>query len=193
MSAAFVSGALAPSFLAPEGVKRFAGFAAIAVLGTVVMAIAAKITVPFFPVPMTLQTLAVFGIAAAFGRNLAVATMLLYIAEGFMGLPVFAGVVAGPAYMAGPTAGYLVGFVAAAAIIGTAADKGWSVNPIKMAGAMLVADAVIFALGFAWLATLIGPEKAFLGGVVPFVLADVVKIVLASALVAALWKVLKRA
>lgn len=193
MSSASLSGALAPSFLAPEGVKRAAGFFALAVLGTLVMAIAAKITVPFFPVPMTLQTLAVFGIAAAFGRNLAVATMLLYIFEGLVGLPVFAGAVAGPAYMAGPTAGYLVGFVIAAALIGSAADRGWSVNPLKMTGAMLVADVVIFALGFAWLATLIGPEKAFQFGVLPFVLGDIVKIVLASAVVAALWKVFKRA
>ena len=185
-------GSFAESQLTTDKTKRMIGYVALVLLGTLVMAIAAKIKVPFFPVPMTLQTLAVFGIAAAYGQKLAVATMLAYIFEGLIGLPVFAGAIAGPAYMAGPTAGYLAGFVVAAAIVGWAADKGWSRNPVKMFGTMLAADVIVFALGFAWLATLIGAGKAFEFGVMPFVLGDIVKIALASAIVAALWKVFRR-
>ena len=193
MITATSNGSLAQTYLPKTETNRMLGSVALTVVGTIIMALAAKTSVPFSSVPMTLQTLAVFGIAAAYGRNLAVATMMLYIAEGLVGLPVFAGAVAGPAYMAGPTAGYLVGFVAAAAIVGTAADKGWGAHPLKMFGTMLAADVVVFALGFAWLATLIGPEKAFNFGVLPFVLGDIVKIALASAIVPAVWKVLKRA
>ena len=162
------------------------------IAGTAILALAAKVQVPFFPVPMTLQTLAIFVISAAYGRNLAVATMVLYLIEGLAGLPVFAGFVAGPAYMMGPTGGYLAGFVVAAFIIGSAADAGWSRSPLKMAGAMLVGAAAIFALGFAWLATIIGAQSAFTAGVLPFVLADLVKVAIASLLVAALWKVFRK-
>ena len=98
-------------------------------IGTAVLTLSAKIQVPFWPVPITLQTLAVMLIAATYGSRLAVATMLAYIAEGALGLPVFANTppqIAGPAYLIGPTAGYIWGYVAAAAIIGFAADRGWS-------------------------------------------------------------------
>ena len=192
MFATTISGSFAQTRILPQFASKTIGFVLLALLGSAIMAVAAKVTVPFFPVPMTLQTLAIFGIAAAYGRNLAVATMVLYLAEGLIGLPVFAGAVAGPAYMMGPTGGYLAGFVIAAMIVGWAADKGWSRNALKMALAMLIADAVVFGMGFAWLASHIGADKAFAFGVVPFVLGDVVKILLASALVAALWKVIRR-
>lgn len=192
MSVTLANGSIAQTHLTRSWANRTMGFVVLALVGTAIMAIAAKIQVPFYPVPMNLQTLAVFGIAAAFGRNLAVATMLLYLLEGFAGLPVFAGPAAGPAYFTGPTAGYLAGFVIAAFIVGTAADKGWSQSAGKMFGAMLVADVIVFALGFAWLATLIGSTKAFEFGVAPFVLADILKIAIASLAVAGFWKVWKR-
>ena len=184
---------LAETHLEESWSNKMLGFAVLAIAGTIVMAIAAKIQVPFFPVPMTLQTLAVFLISAAFGRNLAVATMVLYIIEGLFGLPVFAGFEAGPAYMAGPTAGYLAGFVVAAFVIGSSADMGWSRNVLKIGGAMVLGAALIFALGFAWLSTLIGAEKAFQFGVVPFALADLVKIAIAALVVSGIWKVWKKA
>ncbi|MEN0040314.1 MAG: biotin transporter BioY [Pseudomonadota bacterium] len=187
------SAALAPSFLPSEGTSRLIRQAGLVVLGTVLMTVAAKTQVPFFPVPQTLQTLAVFAIAAAYGRNLAVITMLAYLAQGLMGWPVFSGAAAGPAYMAGPTGGYLVGFVVAAAIVGAAADRGLSKRPFAMFGTMLVADIIVFVLGFFWLSTLIGASKALEFGVVPFVLGDLVKIALASAVIAAVWKLLRRA
>lgn len=192
MSSALVNGSLAQTFLNRSWSNKAVGFVVLAILGSLVLTIASKIQVPFFPVPMTLQTLAIFAISAAYGRNLAVATLLLYLAQGYMGLPVFAGAAAGPLYFAGPTAGYLVGFVVAAFIIGSAADKGWSANALKMGAAIVVADVVIFALGFAWLSTLIGAEKAFAFGVVPFVLSDLLKIAIAALAVAGVWKVWDR-
>lgn len=184
--------ALAPTLVGDNSTQRWVSYALLAIGGSLIMALAAKIQVPMFPVPMTLQTLAIFGIAAAYGRNLAVATILLYLAEGLVGLPVFAGAAAGPAYFAGPTAGFLVGFIASAAIVGEAADRGWGESFWKMSLAMLIGNAVVFALGFLWLATLIGPAKALALGVVPFVLGGLVKIALASGIVAALWSVVRR-
>ena len=106
-----------PSERDPRGRPRAGGpallrGAALAFLGALVLAASAKIEVPFYPVPMTLQTLAVLTLGALFGARLAAATVALYLAEGLVGLPVFAGAVAGPAYLAGPTGGYLVGFLA---------------------------------------------------------------------------------
>ena len=95
--------------------------------GSVLLWISAKVQVPFWPVPMTLQTLAVLGLAAALGRRLGVAAVVLYLMEGALGLPVFAGTPEkgiGLAYMAGPTGGYLAGFVLAAFIVGTLAERG---------------------------------------------------------------------
>ncbi|MEL7273075.1 MAG: biotin transporter BioY [Pseudomonadota bacterium] len=189
---ALTNAALAPTLVADRGLNRTVTNIALVVVGTAIMALAAKIQVPFFPVPMTLQTLAVFAIAAAYGRNLAVATILLYLAEGAMGLSVFAGPEAGIAYMMKGTAGYLVGFVVAAAIIGEAADRGVSQRPITMFGVIVAADVIVFALGFVWLSTLIGAEKAWQFGVVPFVLGDLFKIALATAAIALGWKLLKR-
>lgn len=174
-------------------------------IGTAVLTLSAKIQVPFWPVPITLQTLAVMLIAATYGSRLAVATMLAYIAEGALGLPVFANTppqIAGPAYLIGPTAGYIWGYVAAAAIIGFAADRGWSRSVPKLFAAMLAGEIVLFGMGFAWLAwfaTLssgaigMGAEKALAAGVTPFLLADLLKLTLAALAVPAAWRLLRPA
>jgi biotin transport system substrate-specific component len=171
-------------------------------IGTAILAISAKVQVPFWPVPMTLQTLAVMLIGATYGSRVAVATVLAYIAEGALGLPVFANTppqIAGPAYLIGPTAGYIWGWVAAAAIIGYAADKGWSRSVPKMFAAMLAGEIVLFGMGFVWLAwfaTLssgavgMGAEKALAAGVTPFLLADALKLTLAALAVPAAWRLL---
>ena len=173
-------------------------------MGTAILAISAKIQVPFWPVPMTLQTLAVMLIGATYGSRLAVATVLAYIAEGAIGIPVFANTppqIAGPAYLIGPTAGYIWGWVAAAAIIGYAADRGWSRSVPKLAAAMLAGEVVVFGLGFAWLAwfaTLssgavgMGAGKALAAGVTPFILADLLKLALATLAVPAVWQLVDR-
>jgi biotin transport system substrate-specific component len=170
---------------------RLAKMALLGVLGSAAIAIAAHIKVPFYPVAMTMQTLVIFTLAAAYGRNLAVATLLLYIVEGAMGAPVFTGG-AGLAYlMSGPTTGYLVGFVIAAAIVGEVADRGFSTKPFALFAAMLVGEVVILALGAAWLAYAFGFEKALAWGVGPFIVTDLIKIALASAIVPAVWALLR--
>jgi biotin transport system substrate-specific component len=193
MATATAFGPLASLTMPQEKNSRLAIQVVLVVAGSILMAISSKISVPFWPVPMTMQTLALFLISAAYGRNLAVATMLLYLAEGAIGLPVFAKG-GGLAYLAGPTAGYLVSYPLAAAIVGWAADRGFDRNPFKLAGAMLVAEIVILGMGAAWLAWVLGVDKAIAGGVGPFIVVDLVKIALASALVPAVWALLgKRA
>src|SRR6185437_5954307 len=110
------------------------------------------VSVPFYPVPLTLQTLAVMAIAAAFGARLGTLSVLAYLAEGLAGLPVFAKFAAGPLYLLGPTGGFLVGFILLAVIVGAAADRGFDRSPVKLFAALVVADAVVFVLGFVWLA-----------------------------------------
>jgi len=167
----------------------------LAVAGTLILTLSAKTKVVFGPVDMSLQTLAVFLIAASFGLRLGVATLLLYLVEGALGLPVFQGTPEkgiGIAYMFGPTGGYLVGFVAAAAIVGWAADRGWDRSVVKFLGVVLAAEVVMLAMGFGWLSGLIGLEKAWQFGVVPFIVPDLVKVALASASVPAVWSLLAK-
>jgi biotin transport system substrate-specific component len=181
--------------LPEKGVARWAAQIFLAVLGTLLLTLSAKTKVMLGPVDMSLQTLVVLLIAAAFGMRLGVATLLLYMAEGAMGFPVFQSTPErglGVAYMLGSTGGYLAGFVVMAAIVGWAADRGFDRSPIKLFGVMLAADAIMLAMGFAWLATLIGVEKAWLGGVAPFIVPDLIKVALAAALVPAVWSLLPK-
>lgn len=189
------TGSLARNLSSDNRFSRLAWFAFLAVGGALLLALSAKARVVLGPVDMSLQTLVVFLIAAAFGSRLAVATVVLYLAEGMAGYPVFQGTPEkgiGLAYMMGPTGGFLVGFVAAAAIVGWAADRGWDRNPFKLFGAVLAADVVLMGLGLAWLAMLIGADKAWQFGVQPFLLPELVKVALASAVVPALWTVYAR-
>ena len=176
---------LVASLWQARGSLRLARDAAFAVGGALALALSAKVQVAFYPVPMTLQTLVVLALGAAYGARLATATVSLYLAEGFLGLPVFAGALAGPGYMAGPTGGYLAGFLAAAALIGFVVDHGWDRSWPRLLAAMALGHAVIFAFGFSWLAVLVGPGKAFALGVAPFAAATVVKTLLACALIGA--------
>jgi biotin transport system substrate-specific component len=177
----------------------------LAIGGSIILALSAKVQVPFYPVPMTLQTFAVMTIAAAYGWRLAVATVGLYLLEGFVGLPVFANtppLIAGPAYFMGTTAGFLIGFLPAAFIVGYAAeDLGWDRSIPKLFAAMVAADAVVFALGFIWLAwfaqlssgaTGLGVERAWINGVFNFMLADLLKIALAAMVIPASWTLVER-
>ena len=192
------SPALAPSLLPQDRALRIAGMVLLAIAGSLLMWVSAKIKVDFYPlpVPMTLQTLALFGIAAAYGMRLGVATLALYLIEGALGLPVFAGTPEkgiGLAYMFGPTGGYLASYMIAAAIVGYAVDKGFGRNVFKLFGAMLVAEVVILGMGAAWLAYLLGTEKALASGVGPFIVTDLVKIALAACAVPAVTALFSRA
>lgn len=181
--------------LPQNGAARLATQLFLAIAGTLVLTLSAKTKVMLGPVDISMQTLAVLLIAAAFGMRLGVATLLLYMAEGAMGFPVFQSTPEkglGIAYMLGSTGGYLAGFVVMAAIVGWAADRGWDRHPIKLFNAMLVGEVVMMAMGFAWLALLIGPEKSWQFGVVPFIVGDLIKVALAASLVPAVWTLLKR-
>lgn len=156
--------------------------AAIVILGSAFMAVMTQISVPFYPVPITLQTLAVMLIGVTFGGRMAAATIALYLAEGMVGLPVFSNFGFGFAKLAGPTGGYLVGFLVAAAVMGFMADRGVTKSWLGMFATLLVGEVLIMALGFGWLASLIGAEKAFVGGVLPFLIGDAIKLVLAALL-----------
>jgi len=166
--------------------------AVLAVAGTVLLTISAKIQVPFWPVPMTMQTFAVLVLAMAFGPRLGVATVALYLTEGAFGLPVFAGPGIGLVYFAGPTGGYLIGFMAAAVVVGALARKGWDRNILSGLAAFLIGDVIIFAFGVGWLSIIVGLEKAFLAGMLPFLPGEAVKIALAAALLAASWRFVQR-
>ena len=181
--------------LPEKGAMRLTTQIFLALAGTLLLTVSAKTKVMLGPVDLSMQTLAVLLIGAAFGLRLGVATVLLYLAEGAAGLPVFQSAPEkgiGLAYMLGPTGGYLAGFVAMAVIVGWAADRGWDRNPLKLGGAMLAAEVAMMALGFAWLALLIGPEKSWQFGVLPFIAGDLIKVGLAAALVPAAWSLLRR-
>lgn len=154
--------------------------------GVAVLTVAAKVQIPFWPVPMTLHILAVMAISAYAGPRLAVATMLGYLMAGALGLPVFAGTPErgiGLAYMMGPTGGYLLGFVVAAWLVARLAKNRQFAGRFA---AMLVGLAVIYALGAAWLAKFVPFDQVFALGVAPFVLGDVIKAGIAALLGSAL-------
>ncbi len=177
--------------LPEQGALRILLFVLIALAGSWLLAISGQFKVPFYPVPTTMQTFVVLLIGATLGARLGLATVLAFLAQGAIGLPVFTGG-AGLAYMAGPTGGYLAGFAVAAWVVGLAAERGWAASPIRLFAVSLVGAGLILALGFAWLSTLIGAQQAWLAGVVPFLLGDLVKCVLAAALVPAAAGLLRR-
>ncbi|MEO3998478.1 biotin transporter BioY [Mesorhizobium sp. CAU 1732] len=195
MSAAILSRPLISLALPEKGVARYAVLATLAVAGTLLLTLSAKTRVILGPVDMSMQTFAVMAIAATFGLRLGVATLVLYMAQGAMGFPVFQaspekGV--GIVYMLGTTGGFLAGFVVMAAIVGWAADRGWDRNPVKLFGAMMVGEVVMMAMGFAWLAGLIGAAGAWQFGVAPFIVPDLIKVALAAAIVPAVWSLFAR-
>ena len=157
-------------------------------LGTALLTLSAKVNLPLPYVPMTLQTLAVLVIGAAYGAGLGTATVVVYLAEGAMGLPVFAGPVGGLAPLFGPTAGYLFGFVAAAFVTGWLSERGWDRSVLCLFVAMAFGHLLILAAGFGWLAfgMRLGVEKAWLVGIVPFIAASLIKNALGAALLPAI-------
>ena len=153
----------------------------IAFLGTILLAISSKIKIPFYPVPMTMQTLVVLLIGICFGWKLGVATISLYLFEGIIGLPVFSGSPekgVGVAYFTGPTMGYLVGFLITGFLAGRFIFDN---NYIKTFLKLVFATSFIYILGMLWLGALIGWDKPiFKLGAQPFLLAELVKILIAT-------------
>ena len=173
----------------------FARGAVLVLLGSALLTLSAKVQVPFWPVPMTLQSLVVLMLGAAYGWRLGGLTVLAYLAEGAAGLPVFANTppaAPGLAYFAGPTGGFLVGFVLAAMTTGVLAERGWDRTPLRLLAAMAIGHLVLFAPGVAWLSALFGSGKAWSAGIEPFLLATLLKTALAAALMQAGWSILRR-
>lgn len=166
--------------------------AVLAIAGSLLIWVSAKIQIPLQPVPLTLQTLAILVIGAAYGWRLGMVTVALYLAEGAAGLPVFAGPVGGFAYLLGGTGGYLTGFLFASGVVGWLAERGFSRNIITTAIAMFAGSVVIHAFGIAWLQSFIGWEKAAMIGSVPFFYGDLIKLALATAILPGAWFAVKK-
>jgi biotin transport system substrate-specific component len=183
-----------------ESARALAALATV-ILGTAVLTLSAKISVPVVPVPVTLQTFAVAALAAAFGWRIGVATVLLYIAEGLSGLPVFANG-GGPQYVFSPTFGFIVGYLPMAYVIGRVADWGASGKVVPLFGAMVAGDAICFVLGYLWLVAMSGGAtwidqsnvlgSAFAKAVQPFIVWDLVKMAFAAITVSGAWALLRR-
>lgn len=159
------------------------------VVGTLVLALSSYIEVPMIPVPLTMQTFATTLIGALYGWRLGAITIIAWLVEGALGLPVLAGGAAGAHHFVGPTAGYLFGFPLSGMVTGTLAAKGWhGGRPLLAFVAALLGNLACLLLGGIWLATMIGLEDAVLYGVTPFLIGALLKSVLAAAVLAALWR-----
>lgn len=157
------------------------------VLGTLVLAASSYIEVPMVPVPITMQTFAVTLIGALYGWRLGGMTIVAWLIEGALGLPVLSGGAAGAIHFVGPTAGYLFAFPLAGAVMGWLAERGWNgKRPVLAFVGMLAANGVCLAFGAAWLALSIGAEQAVTYGVVPFLIGAVLKSGLGAALLKAM-------
>jgi biotin transport system substrate-specific component len=152
--------------------------------GSALIAIAAQISipVPFSPVPLTLQPLAVLLVGVVLGATRGSAAVILYLLEGASGLPVFAGGHGGAMWLAGPTGGYLLAYPFAAFVAGWFSERGWGGSIARAVTGMMIALAVVYAGGWSWLAMMTDARAAFAAGVAPFIVADVVKIALGAAL-----------
>jgi biotin transporter BioY len=152
---------------------------ALIVAGSLLVALTAQIKIPLWPVPVTGQTFGVLLVGAFLGRRAGI-SLLLYLLEGALGLPVFAGGAAGFAYLTGPTGGFLLGFVAAAFVVGWLAEQGWDRRVETAVLAMLLGNLVIYLLGLPWLAVFTGWADVLPLGLIPFIPGDVVKVILAA-------------
>ncbi len=198
---AHASSSVAPTLfdtLTPPGLDVSASWVrkvAVVIVGSLLLTVSAKTSIPFLPVPMTLQTLVVLSLGMVLGPRLGAAAVLAYLAQGAFGLPVFAGTPEkgiGIAYMLQHTGGYLVGFVVAAFTVGLLAQRKWDRSMLTTIAAMLIGNAIIYAFGLMWLGTLMGWDKPIVAlGMTPFLLGDLAKTLIAAALLPALWKVLK--
>ena len=159
-------------------------------LGSLLLIASAKIKVPLYPVPMTLQPMAVLMIAMLFGRNLATLTVGLYIFKGIIGLPVFA-FGGGLIYLMGPTGGFILGFFASTFVVGYLADRGWGRKISLSIISMLIGMTIIYTLGIFQLALLKGFNFALLKGFYPFLLGDFYKLLLAGIVTPYIWKISK--
>ena len=153
--------------------------------------LSAKTKVDLYPVPMTMQPLAVLMIAMLCGRNISVAAVSLYLFQGIIGFPVFA-YGGGLPYLLGPTGGFLFGFLFASILIGELADRGWGKFLLKSVFAMLLGLFVIYTCGVFQLSILKGFDFAILNGLKPFIVGDLYKLILAALVLPQIWKLVNK-
>ena len=159
--------------------------------GTILLAISAKIQLPFWPVPMTMQTFVIFLIGMTYSVRLSFITVSMYLFEGALGLPVFASG-GGIAYLVGPTSGYLYGMLISSVVISYLANLGFSKTYFKATVSLLIGSAIIFSFGIIYLGYIIGFEKAVAAGLLPFIPSELFKIALAVALIPTLHKIITK-
>jgi biotin transport system substrate-specific component len=182
----------------PEGqAAKIATTIGAVLFGVCLLTLSAKIKVPFWPVPMTMQTLVVLMLGMAYGSRMAAGTVLAYLLAGAAGFPVFTGTPErgiGFAYMMGPTGGFLIGFLIAAWVVGTLAERGFDRTLLGCAVAMLAGHAIISILGVVWLAAPLGlgVAKAIEVGFMPFMASSVLKTALGAAAMPLIWRVIER-
>lgn len=184
-----------PAVMSERVVRRSVAFNALLVAGaSAVIAIAAQIAIPipFSPVPLTMQPLAVLLVGVVLGSKRGAAAAILYLLEGVSGLPVFAQGHAGAMWLAAPTGGYLMSYPFAAFVAGWFSERGWGSNIGRAVAGMLAALAVIYAGGWMWLAVLTDARSAFFMGVAPFVIADIIKVAFGAALLPFAQKLITR-
>ena len=158
--------------------------------GTILLAISAKIQLPFWPVPMTMQTFVIFLIGMTYSVRLSFITVSMYLFEGALGLPVFASG-GGIAYLVGPTSGYLYGMLISSVVISYLANLGFSKTYFKTSISLLIGSFIIFLFGILYLGSIIGYEKAIIAGLLPFIPSELFKIALAVSLIPTIQKIIK--
>lgn len=162
--------------------------------GSLLIALSAqlRLVLPFSPVPISGQTFAVLLLGALYGSRRGPATVMTYLALGAVGLPIGAGGALGVAWLLGPTGGYLVGFAAAAYVVGTLSERGWDRKPWTTAASMIIGNGIIYAAGIVWLSKFVGWQAVLGAGFYPFLVGDAFKIALATILLPAGWKFVGR-
>ena len=161
--------------------------------GSALIALCAQVSVPFYPVPVTMQTFAVILIGLTYGWRLGGITVALYLIEGSIGLPVFAGGKGGMIVMMRPTAGYLYGFFLAAVACGWFTERGFDRSYLKLIVPLLAGNVLLYTSGLIWLGKFIGWDKPVLElGLYPFIPGDLMKIALVAVLLPTVWKYVER-
>ena len=184
-----------PTTLISRLVRGRAALDVLLVIGaSALIAIAAQIAIPipFSPVPLTMQPLAVLLVGVTLGSARGAAAAALYLLEGFSGLPVFAQGHGGPIWLDGPTAGYLFSYPFAAFVAGWFSQRGWGSTTLRAVAGMLVALGVIYLGGWSWLSAFIGARPAWIAGVRPFVLADIIKVGIGASLLPQLQRLIAK-
>jgi biotin transport system substrate-specific component len=168
-----------------QGLLVLGGAAFVAVMAQ------ARVGLPFTPVPLTGQTFAVLMTGALLGSRMGAASLMTYWTAGVFGLPIFTGWAGGWAAAGGPTGGYLLGFVAAAFLVGWFAERGWD-RDYRAVVPMLAGNVVIYVFGLAWLARFVGAGEVLQSGLLPFIPGDLLKLAAAASALPAGWALVRR-